>query len=216
MSYQNIFFDLDGTLTDPYIGITNSIFFSLEYYPELAKPEREALKPFIGPPLYASYMEFFGMDEQTANEAVEHYREYYRPKGVLECSLYDGISELLKDLKASGKKVYLATSKPEGFAIQILEHFKMSQYFDGIYGSTLDGSRVKKEDVLAYALAESGAETSLSVMVGDTVFDVTGALQNEIPCIGVSYGYGEKDTMEKAGAISVVHSVNELKTLLLK
>lgn len=216
MNYQNIFFDLDGTVTDPYIGITNSILFSLEYYPELTKPERKALKPFIGPPLYASYMEFFGMDEQTACEAVEHYREYYRPKGVLECSLYDGITELLKSLKNAGKKVYLATSKPEGFAIQILEHFEIKQYFDGIYGSTLDGSRVKKEDVLAYALTESKADTKLSVMVGDTVFDVAGALQNKIPCIGVSYGYGEKDAIEKAGAISVVHSANELQSLLLK
>lgn len=216
MNYQNIFFDLDGTLTDPYIGITNSILFSLEYYPELAKPEREALKPFIGPPLYASYMDFFGMDKKTAHEAVEHYREYYRPKGVLECSLYDGITELLKNLKASGKKVYLATSKPEGFAIQILEHFEIKQYFDGIYGSTLDGSRVKKEDVLAYALTESGADASLSVMVGDTDFDVTGALQNKIPCIGVSYGYGEMDALSKAGAISVVSSANELQAILLK
>lgn len=216
MNCKNIFFDLDGTVTDPYIGITNSILFSLEYYPELAKPEREALKPFIGPPLYASYMEFFGMDEKTAHEAVEHYREYYRPKGVLECSLYDGMTELLKNLKASNKKIYLATSKPEGFAIQILEHFEIKQYFDGIYGSTLDGSRVKKEDVLAYALAESGAEPNLSVMVGDTVFDVTGALQNKIPCIGVSYGYGERDAIKESGAISVADSVSELQTLLLK
>ena len=216
MNYESIFFDLDGTLTDPYIGITNSILFSLEYYPEIAKPQREALKPFIGPPLYASYMEFFGMDEPTACEAVEHYREYYRPKGVLECSLYDGITELLKNLKASGKKVYLATSKPEGFATQILEHFEIKQYFDGIYGSTLDGSRVKKEDVLAYALAESKSDPRLSVMIGDTVFDVTGALQNGLPCIGVSYGYGEKTKLSKAGAISVAHSANELKTLLLK
>lgn len=216
MNCKNIFFDLDGTVTDPYIGITNSILFSLEYYPELTKPEREALKPFIGPPLYASYMEFFGMDEKTAHEAVEHYREYYRPKGVLECSLYDGMTELLKNLKASNKKIYLATSKPEGFAIQILEHFEIKQYFDGIYGSTLDGSRVKKEDVLAYALAESGAEPNLSVMVGDTVFDVTGALQNKIPCIGVSYGYGERDAIKESGAISVADSVSELQTLLLK
>lgn len=216
MSYKNVFFDLDGTLTDPYIGITNSILFSLEYYPEIVKPPRDALKPFIGPPLYASYMEFFGMDEPTACEAVEHYREYYRPKGVLECSLYDGISELLKNLKASGKNVYLATSKPEGFAIQILEHFGIKQYFDGIYGSTLDGSRVKKEDVLAYALTESKSEQMPSVMVGDTVFDVAGALKNEIPCIGVSYGYGEKDALSKAGAISVVSSANELQAILLK
>ena len=216
MTYENIFFDLDGTVTDPYIGITNSIFFSLRSYPEIAKPEREALKPFIGPPLYASYMEFFGMDEQTAYEAVEHYREYYRPTGVLECTVYDGMEELLKGLKSAGKRVYLATSKPEGFAVQILEHFKISQYFDGIYGSTLDGSRVKKEDVLAYALNESGAVPSRSVMVGDTVFDVTGAIINEIPCIGVSYGYGNEAEILSAGAIALVGSPKELYELLLK
>ena len=216
MMYENVFFDLDGTVTDPYVGITNSILFSLEFYPQIAKPPREALKPFIGPPLYASYMEFFGMDGQTACEAVEHYREYYRPKGGLECTVYDGTEELLEGLKTAGKKVYLATSKPEGFATQILEHFNISRYFDGIYGSTLDGSRVKKEDVLAYALSESGADPKRSVMVGDTVFDVTGAIINDISCIGVSYGYGNELDILSAGAIASVGSPKELYELLLK
>ncbi len=154
------------------------------------------------------------MDEQKAHEAVERYREYYRATGVLECSLYGGIAELLNSLKDTGKKVYLATSKPTGFAAQILEHFQIKHCFDGIYGSTLDGSRVKKEDVLAYALTESRADSKLSVMVGDTVFDVTGALQNGIPCIGVSYGYGERNALLEVGALSVVSSANELQLLL--
>lgn len=99
MNYKNIMFDLDGTVTDPYMGITNSILYSLKYYPDIEIPLRETLKPFIGPPLYASYMKYFGMDKQTATEAVEHYREYYSVKGKFENELYEGIPELLADLK---------------------------------------------------------------------------------------------------------------------
>lgn len=216
MEFKNVFFDLDGTVTDPYIGITNSILFSLGYYPEIAKPPRKALKPFIGPPLSDSYSRFFGMDEKTALEAVEHYREYYRPKGVFECKLYQGIRELFTALRSRGKRVYLATSKPEVFADQILEHFGIKHLFDGIYGSTLDGSRVKKGDVIAYALAESGANASSSVMIGDTVFDVAGAIQNTIPCIGVTYGYGEKSDLIAAGAIATADSAQELEDILIK
>ncbi len=215
MAFQNIFFDLDGTITDPYVGITNSIFFSLERYPEIAKPPRDTLKPFIGPPLIDSYMSFFGMDESTACDAVEYYREYYRPKGIFECELYPHIRELLAKLSANGKRIYLATSKPEIFASRILEHFGIKEAFDGVYGSTLDGSRVKKSDVLAYALAESHADAETSVMVGDTVFDVAGALQNAIPCIGVTYGYGSEDELLSAGALAAAANAKELEDILI-
>lgn len=211
---KSVFFDLDGTVTDPYVGITNSIFFSLESYPEIPKPLREALKAFIGPPLYESYMRHFGMDERTACEAVEHYREYYRKAGIFECDLYPHVRELLQSLSKSGKRVYLATSKPEVFALKILEHFGIRELFDGVYGSTLDGSRVKKGDVLAYALKSGNADKRTSVMVGDTVFDVTGALQNSVPCIGVTYGYGERDKLLSAGATVVASSAKELESIL--
>ena len=116
MKYKNFLFDLDGTLTDPYMGITTSILHSLTYYPHIAAPTREELKPFIGPPLYASYMKYFDMDEKTANEAVAHYREYYSVKGKFENALYEGIKELLCELKKRGAKIIMATSKPKVFA----------------------------------------------------------------------------------------------------
>ncbi len=213
--FKNILFDLDGTVTDPYMGITNSILFSLKYYPQIVPPEREALKEFIGPPLADKYAEFFGLDPEEAKRAVEHYREYYRPTGIFENSIYDGIPELLRDLKESGRRVYLATSKPEIFAKQITDHFGLTQYFDGIYGSTLDGSIVKKADVIALLLKNEGCVISESVMIGDTEFDIIGAAKLGMKGIGVTYGYGEEENITASAPMAVAHSVRELREILL-
>ena len=214
--YENILFDLDGTLTDPAEGILNSIRHSLTYYPEVKVPELETLKRFIGPPLWESYVKYCGMDKQTAEEAVEHYREYFRPTGIFENKLYDGIPELLKKLKEAGVKVRLATSKPDVFARRILDHFGITEYFTSVQGSALDGSLIKKEDVIAKIMTENaGITASNTVMVGDTAFDVAGAKANGIPAIGVAYGYGSGVEIAEAGAFMIVKSVEELAKIFL-
>ena len=214
--YENILFDLDGTLTDPAEGILNSIRHSLTYYPEVKVPELETLKKFIGPPLWESYVKYCGMDKQTAEEAVEHYREYFRPTGIFENKLYDGIPELLAKLKEAGVKVRLATSKPDVFARRILDHFGITEYFASVQGSALDGSLIKKEDVIAKIMTENaGITASNTVMVGDTAFDVMGAKANGIPAIGVAYGYGSGVEIAEAGAFMIVKSVEELTKIFL-
>ena len=214
--YENILFDLDGTLTDPAEGILNSIRHSLTYYPEVKVPELETLKKFIGPPLWESYVKYCGMDKQTAEEAVEHYREYFRPTGIFENKLYEGIPELLAKLKEAGVKVRLATSKPDVFARQILDHFGITEYFTSVQGSALDGSLIKKEDVIAKIMTENaGITASNTVMVGDTAFDVMGAKANGIPAIGVAYGYGSGVEIAEAGAFMIVKSVEELAKIFL-
>ncbi|MBQ9116164.1 MAG: HAD hydrolase-like protein [Clostridia bacterium] len=215
--YDNILFDLDGTLTDPAEGIINSILHSLTYFPEITAPSREFLQKFIGPPLAGSYMKYFGMDADTADIAVEKYREYFRPTGIFENKLYDGIKELLENLKASGRKVVLATSKPEVFAIQILEHFGLMGYFDVVCGSILDGTRVKKSDVIAYVLEQNPEFTAENtIMVGDTEFDILGAGENGLRAIGVQYGYGSGVELAAAGAFMVVKTVGELSDILMR
>lgn len=214
--YENILFDLDGTLTDPAEGILNSIRHSLTYYPEVTVPETAVLQRFIGPPLWESYVKYCGMDKQMAEEAVEHYREYFRPTGIFENKLYDGIRELLKGLKESGAKVRLATSKPDVFARQILDHFGIAEYFASVQGSALDGSLIKKEDVIKKIMSETpGITASNTVMIGDTAFDIIGARANGIPAIGVCYGYGVPSEMAESGAFMIVKTVGELEKILL-
>ena len=214
--YKNVLFDLDGTLTDPAEGILNSIRHSLTYYPEITVPETAVLQKFIGPPLWESYVKYCGMDKNTAEEAVEHYREYFRPTGIFENKLYEGIPERLKALKESGVSVRLATSKPDVFARRILDHFGITEYFASVRGSELDGSLVNKADVIARIMSENDdVTTENTVMIGDTAFDIIGARANNIPAIGVTYGYGSKSELAEAGAFMIVKTVPELTSVLL-
>lgn len=212
--YQTILFDLDGTLTDPGEGITNSVAYSLAKY-GIEVTDRRTLYKFIGPPLYESYMNFYGFSEPQAHEAVEYYREYYRPRGIFENRVYDGIPRLLADLKGAGLRLLVATSKPEGFSNQILEHFGLSQYFDFVAGSTLDGSRIRKGDVIAYALEQSGADPKGCLMIGDREHDVLGAAEHGIPCLGVTFGYGSLEELVCAGARAVVDDVESISRFIL-
>ena len=212
--FQTILFDLDGTLTDPGEGITNSVAYSLAKY-GIEVPDRRALYKFIGPPLYESYMKFYGFSEVQAHEAVEYYREYYRPHGIFENRVYEGIPQLLASLKQAGLTLLVATSKPEGFSNQILEHFGLSQYFDFVAGSTLDGSRIRKGDVIAYALAQSGVDPAGCLMVGDREHDVLGAGEHNIPCLGVTFGYGSLEELVCAGARAVVDDVDGISRFIL-
>lgn len=209
-NYRYILFDLDGTLTDPQEGITKSVAYALRYF-GIEVENLESLCKFIGPPLKESFMKFYGFDEEKAELAVEKYREYFAPAGIFQNKVYDGVDSMLKNLKESGKQIVLATSKPQVYAEKILKHFQLDMYFSFIAGSELDGRRVKKGEVIAYALKGAGVEdVRTAVMVGDREHDIIGAKENGMDSIGVLYGYGCAEEFEKNGADAVVETVEEL------
>lgn len=211
--YKTVLFDLDGTLTDPGIGITNSVAYALKKY-GIEGQEREKLYSFIGPPLNDSFKKYYGFSDEKAMEAIGVYREYFRDKGIFENEVYDGIRELLQKIKVSGRKIVLATSKPEEFALTILEHFELIKYFDVVAGASMDEKRNKKGDVIRYALEKGCLTAENAVMVGDREHDVFGAGENGIDTIGVLYGYGSRDELEKAGAMYIAETVDDIFDLL--
>lgn len=208
--YQVILFDLDGTLTDPGEGITNSVVYALKKY-GISVSDRKELYRFIGPPLHESFEEYYGFSEEKAMQAVEYYREYFSKTGIYENQVYEGIEEMLKSLKKAGKKIILATSKPEQFAKRILDYFHLSEYFDFAAGANMDGTRTKKADVIEYALKFCQLEEqSTVVMVGDREHDVLGAAKFGIDTIGVLYGYGSKEELAEAGAVYLAESPKDI------
>ncbi len=216
MAYQHILFDLDGTLTDPSIGITNSVMYALRKF-GIEPPDRSELYCCIGPPLVHSFKELWGFDDEKAWLAVEYYREYFADKGIFENEVYEGIPQLLAALKQSGKKVYLATSKPEEYAVDILKHFDLYKYFDFIAANTMAEDRATKKEVLEYLksnIPEVNGDNA--VMIGDTVFDAEGARQAGLDSICVLYGFGKKQELIEAGAGRVAVSVSELNRFLLE
>lgn len=212
MKQKHILFDLDGTLTDPMMGITKSVRYALNYYGIEVKDLNDLL-PFIGPPLRDSFKEYYGFDEAKANEAVEKYREYYKTDGIFDNKLYQGMVECLQTLKDGGKKLYVATSKPEFFAKQIIEHFSLSKYFEYVGGSEFN-SREKKAEVIEYVLKTNQIDNDDVIMVGDRKHDIIGAHENKIPCVGVLYGYGTEDELKQYQADYLVSTVEELTELL--
>lgn len=210
---KTILFDLDGTLTDSGEGIINCAAAALAHF-GLPVPSREEMRIFVGPPLQETFQKF-GVPAEHLEEAVRVYRERYIPIGKYENKPYPGIRELLENLKKSGHKLYVATSKPEQMSIDILDHFDLSRYFDRICGASLDFSRNSKESVIAYLLEENGRADNM-VMVGDTRFDVLGAKAHGIPTIGVAWGYGDVAEMEEAGAVQIVSTMEQLQDYLLK
>ena len=206
-----ILFDLDGTLTDSGEGIINCAIVSLEYF-GLPVPSREALRVFVGPPLRDSFYKF-GVPKDRLDEAVSVYRSRYIPIGKYENHPYPGIEDLLSRLKAHGHRLYVATSKPEAMSVDILQRFGLAPYFDIIAGSTMDGVRDEKSQVIAYLLEQIG-KVEDAIMVGDTAFDVIGAAAHGIPTIGVSWGYGEISDMQNAGAKAIAYTMDELFDLL--
>ena len=210
--WSTVLFDLDGTLTDSAPGIMNSITYALERYG--IHEERGELMKFIGPPLSESLEEFYGFDPEKRTEAIAIFREYFNEKGWQENAPYPGIAELLRELKAAGLCLRVATSKPEVQAVRILEHFGLAQYFDRICGAPLGNEEgAKKSAVIRRAI--SGAEGPV-IMVGDRRHDVAGASETGLPCIGVLYGYGDREELEQAGAAFIAEDVEALKRLLLE
>lgn len=212
--YKHVLFDLDGTLTDPALGITSAVAYALRHW-GIETEDLSTLNCFIGPPLYDSFELYYGFSREDAVRAVDFYREYYSKTGLFQNKVYEGIPELLQALKASGRSVILATSKPEFFARQILEHFKLDSYFDFIGGATMDSSRVKKGDVIAYALQSAGIDDpSAAVMVGDRKHDIIGAQENGMDSIGVLFGYGNREEMIQAGATHIAENVSDIFPLV--
>ena len=212
--YDIILFDLDGTLTDPGIGITNSVAHALAHW-NIEVADRAELYKFIGPPLSDSFMRYYGFTEEDAIHAIAVYREYFSVKGLYENEVYPGIPELLQSLKNTGKTVVLATSKPEKFAVEILRHFGLYDYFDIIAGASMDESRNKKADVIAYAISQmKNPDLSRMIMIGDREHDILGAKQIGIDSIGVLYGYGDRAEHEKAGATYIAERVEDILPLL--
>lgn len=215
MKYKYVLFDLDGTLTDPVEGITNSIIYALKKY-NIEISGREELYKFIGPPLLESFEKYYGFSKEEAKKAIEYYREYYKDKGIFENLVYDGCEDLLKELKDKGLLLIVATSKPEVFAKKILEYFDIAKYFTFIAGSNLDGSRVKKGEVIEYALKCCNiVDLSKALMIGDREHDIIGAKSIGIASIGVLFGYGDRNELENAGADFIAETVADIKKFLL-
>lgn len=213
-NYDVILFDLDGTLTDSSPGIINSIIYALDKY-GISLEDTAVLRKFLGPPLHESFKAFCGFDENKAMEAVGFYREYFSTKGIFENEVYEGIASLLQSLSERGKRLILATSKPQLFTDKIMEHFDLTQYFECIAGSNMDGTRSKKADVISYALQQCDVtDKSKTVMIGDRAQDIIGAKSVGIDAIGVEYGYGDYEELNDAGANYIVKTVDELKRYL--
>ncbi len=202
----NIYFDLDGTLTDPYEGITRCILYALD---ELGfpHPDDEYLHSCIGPPLYDTFPEMVG-DELTLR-AIDLYRERFADVGWRENVLYDGIVDSLAEIAGAGHTLFVATSKPHVHARKIVEHFGMSEYFEVVYGCELDGTRAHKVDLLRYARAQNPGKEP-SIMIGDREHDLLGAAANGMLPVGVSWGYGSVQELESAGAAAIAADPSEL------
>lgn len=216
---EYLLFDLDGTLTDPKVGITTCVQYALHSF-GIEEPDLDKLEPFIGPPLKDSFQEFYHMSEEQASLAVEKYRERFRDIGIFENKVYAGIPALLRNLKEKGMHLAVASSKPTVFVERILEHFHIDKFFEVVVGSELDGSRQNKDEVVEEALrrlfGEKPIERDKVYMIGDRKYDAEGARAHHIESVGVTYGYGSMEELRAAHADYIVRSVEELERFLLR
>lgn len=210
---QYLLFDLDGTLTDPMVGITSSVQYALEKFGIHVRYLKELI-PFIGPPLAESFQKFYGFSKEDAEKAIQYYREYYAPKGIFENEVYEGIPEMLAHLTEAGFTLLVATSKPTVFARKVLKHFGMVDYFSFVGGSELDGSRTKKAEVISYILKTCGIEAKEAIMIGDRRHDIEGGKACGLESVGVLYGYGTEQELTEAGADHIIRTVAELEDYL--
>ena len=212
---ETVLFDLDGTLTDSGLGITKGVQYALGQL-GYDVPPRESLFSFIGPPLHKSFQRHCGVDEAGAAEAVRQFRVYYNEMGgILENEVYPGVRELLRALKAAGKRLMVATSKPQAAAEKVMRHFGLDEFVPEIIGGT-DDTRNTKGKVIAYALREYGVDPTTAVMVGDREHDILGAAENNLPAIGITWGYGDRAELETAGAEAVFDTPAETVQYILR
>jgi phosphoglycolate phosphatase len=210
-----ILFDLDGTLTNPQEGITKCVQHALRAF-GIEEPDLEKLIPFIGPPLIQSFMEFYNMSEEDARKAVTVYRERFGTVGLFENFPYPGIADMLAELKAQGKILAVASSKPTIYVRRILEKFELAPYFNVIEGSNLDGTRVDKKEVIAEVLSQlDNPSADDLLMIGDRKFDVIGAREMGFGCVGVRFGFAAPDELEQSGAIYIADTIRELHRYLI-
>ncbi|MCH5210995.1 MAG: HAD-IA family hydrolase [Oscillospiraceae bacterium] len=215
MKYKYIFFDLDGTLTDPQEGITNCVMYALEHF-GIHETNYSKLMRFIGPPLVYSFSEYYGFDEEKSLEAVEKYRERFSTVGLFENKVYDGVYDMLQKLSDSGHILVLATSKPKVFADRIMVKYRLRPYFKLICGSELDGTRNDKNEVIEYAIEKLGCPRESVIMVGDRRHDIIGAKKCSIASCGVRFGYAEEGELEEAGADMIAEDMEELTDILMR
>lgn len=216
MKYTTALFDLDGTITDSCPGILTSIRYALKKQ-GLDEPPEEVLRSFIGPPLKQQFQTVFNLSDEEGDSMVAAYREYYGEKGIFENSVYCGVAEALKSLRDAGVKVLMATSKPEKYARRIADYFGFDKYFDFIGGACMDGSRTVKHEVIQYVLdmcCISGEEKEHAVMIGDRRHDIEGAKLCGLHSIGVLYGYGSREELEKAGAQEIAQTPADVVRLI--
>lgn len=212
--YSVILFDLDGTLTDPAKGITNSVAYALRFYGIDVK-EKSELNKFIGPPLIGAFEEYYKFSHDQATEALAKYREYFSSKGIFENKIYDGINEMLSELRKRGKRLIVATSKPDEFAVKILKHFDIYGEFEFVAGATMDEKRTNKADVIEYALASCGiSDRRECLMVGDRKHDIIGASKCGLDSMGVLYGYGDHSELTDAGATYLAERVSDILEII--
>lgn len=214
MSASTLLFDLDGTLTDPREGITRSVQFALARL-GIDEPDLTALEHFIGPPLLQCFMSTYNLDEATAWQAVNHYRERFSVTGLYENELFDGVLELLEALLADGRTLYIATSKPTVFAREIARHFAFDRHFKVIYGSELDGTRTNKVELIAHLLQQEQLDPSQALMIGDRKHDLIGAQRNGLQAIGVGYGFGSREELLAENPAHYCATLADLRAVLL-
>lgn len=214
MRYKYIFFDLDGTLTDPQEGITNCVKYSLESF-GIYEADYSKLMRFIGPPLIYSFKEYYGFSEEKARAAVTKYRERFADIGIFENKVYDGIEDVLQKLVDTAHVLVLATSKPKVFADRIMTKYRLRPYFKLICGSELDGTRDNKNEVIEYAIETLQIPREQIIMVGDRKHDIIGAKRCGIASCGVRYGYAEPNELEEAGADYIADNLTDLLEILM-
>jgi len=215
MKYKYIFFDLDGTLTDPQEGITNCVKYALESF-GIDETDYSNLMRFIGPPLVYSFSKYYGFDEEKSLRAVAKYRERFSTIGLFENKVYDGIYDVLQKLTDSGHVLALATSKPKVFADRIMAKYRLRPYFKVICGSELDGTRNDKNEVIEYAIEQLGCNRENVIMVGDRKHDIIGAKKCNIASCGVRFGYAEENELEEAGADFIADTLDDLLPILMQ
>ena len=214
MRFEHIFFDLDGTLTDPAPGITNAIIYARKKW-GLDPGKNEDYYKFIGPPMPKSFETYWGMSREDAARTLAYYREYYTDVGLFENAPYPGMAETLQSLSDTGLRLYVATSKPTFMSVRILEKFDLAKYFVTVSGSDPSQPDSTKADVIRAARDQFGVDMAKAVMVGDRSYDVAGAHECAIPCVGVLYGYGGREELTAAGADYIAETVADLGSILL-